>query len=167
MQSNVLNEVKIGAIMFNDPLSSDQCRSLMRRLSETRFPFICAHGRFVIKTYMNFKEFKFFILRPSILPLPIHELSDDSHGSKHIAWDNFSEQLIIRISTYSCYQETIPATGGSGPCRVYSVRYLRVFRFFRLLLFGVLTCPNMNKNLVWSASHIHNYFCAVAKLAAT
>lgn len=36
-----------GAIMFNDTLSLDQCIQLVRRLSETAFPFQCAHGRSV------------------------------------------------------------------------------------------------------------------------
>ncbi|KAG6817881.1 hypothetical protein H0H87_001713 [Tephrocybe sp. NHM501043] len=34
-----------GAIMFNDSLSIRQCEDLVRRLSETVFPFQCAHGR--------------------------------------------------------------------------------------------------------------------------
>ncbi|TFK68180.1 hypothetical protein BDN72DRAFT_898304 [Pluteus cervinus] len=34
-----------GAIMFNDPLTLDQCERLVQRLSETAFPFQCAHGR--------------------------------------------------------------------------------------------------------------------------
>jgi DNA mismatch repair protein MLH3 len=35
----------IGAIMFGDELDMDQCQRLVARLSETRCPFICAHGR--------------------------------------------------------------------------------------------------------------------------
>lgn len=34
-----------GAVMFNDPLSLDQCRSLVSRLAACRLPFQCAHGR--------------------------------------------------------------------------------------------------------------------------
>ncbi|KAG8714261.1 DNA mismatch repair protein [Ceratobasidium sp. 394] len=34
-----------GAIMFNDPLDLGQCKHLMQQLSETVFPFQCAHGR--------------------------------------------------------------------------------------------------------------------------
>jgi len=34
-----------GAIMFNDPLSVPQCAKLVKQLSETAFPFQCAHGR--------------------------------------------------------------------------------------------------------------------------
>lgn len=36
-----------GAIMFNDPLDLKQCRNLVKQLSETSFPFQCAHGRYV------------------------------------------------------------------------------------------------------------------------
>lgn len=36
-----------GAIMFNDPLDHHQCERLIQHLSETVFPFQCAHGRFV------------------------------------------------------------------------------------------------------------------------
>ena len=31
--------------MFNDPLSVEQCRDLLARLTECAFPFQCAHGR--------------------------------------------------------------------------------------------------------------------------
>lgn len=34
-----------GAIMFNDSLSIGQCEKLVKQLSETAFPFRCAHGR--------------------------------------------------------------------------------------------------------------------------
>ncbi|KAI0265216.1 hypothetical protein BC834DRAFT_880631 [Gloeopeniophorella convolvens] len=34
-----------GAIMFNDVLSTDQCRRLVDQLATTSFPFQCAHGR--------------------------------------------------------------------------------------------------------------------------
>ncbi|KAG9101361.1 DNA mismatch repair protein [Ceratobasidium sp. 370] len=34
-----------GAIMFNDPLDLSQCEHLIQQLSETVFPFQCAHGR--------------------------------------------------------------------------------------------------------------------------
>ncbi|KAG0645876.1 DNA mismatch repair MLH3 [Hyphodiscus hymeniophilus] len=33
------------AVMFNDVLSKDQCEVLVKRLSQTAFPFQCAHGR--------------------------------------------------------------------------------------------------------------------------
>ena len=31
--------------MFNDPLSMVQCEKLIKQLTETAFPFQCAHGR--------------------------------------------------------------------------------------------------------------------------
>lgn len=33
--------------MFNDGLSLSQCEKLVKQLSETAFPFQCAHGRYV------------------------------------------------------------------------------------------------------------------------
>ncbi|KAI1118065.1 hypothetical protein F5Y14DRAFT_400980 [Nemania sp. NC0429] len=33
------------SIMFNDPLSRDECADLVKRLAECAFPFQCAHGR--------------------------------------------------------------------------------------------------------------------------
>ncbi|EPE34777.1 ATPase of HSP90 chaperone/DNA topoisomerase II/histidine kinase [Glarea lozoyensis ATCC 20868] len=33
------------AIMFNDPLSIEQCKKLVKRLADCHFPFQCAHGR--------------------------------------------------------------------------------------------------------------------------
>jgi DNA mismatch repair protein MLH3 len=34
-----------GAIMFNDPLTLEQCNDLVKRLTDCAFPFQCAHGR--------------------------------------------------------------------------------------------------------------------------
>ncbi|KAG9294305.1 hypothetical protein G9A89_021664 [Geosiphon pyriformis] len=34
-----------GAIKFNDPLTVEQCRLLIQKLSQCNFPFQCAHGR--------------------------------------------------------------------------------------------------------------------------
>ncbi|KAA8910702.1 hypothetical protein FN846DRAFT_1004513 [Sphaerosporella brunnea] len=34
-----------GAIMFNDPLTLEECRVLIQRLATCRWPFMCAHGR--------------------------------------------------------------------------------------------------------------------------
>lgn len=31
--------------MFNDPLSVEECASLLKSLADTAFPFQCAHGR--------------------------------------------------------------------------------------------------------------------------
>lgn len=33
------------AVMFSDVLSLDECRALVRKLAQCRFPFVCAHGR--------------------------------------------------------------------------------------------------------------------------
>ncbi|KAM0138771.1 hypothetical protein ACHAO1_003370 [Botrytis cinerea] len=33
------------AIMFNDELGADECRELVKRLANCKFPFMCAHGR--------------------------------------------------------------------------------------------------------------------------
>ena len=33
--------------MFNDELSLDECNTLVSRLAGCRFPFQCAHGRYV------------------------------------------------------------------------------------------------------------------------
>ena len=48
------------AVMFNDALSLEECRSLIRKLSACRFPFQCAHGR------------------PSMIPLVDLDLSSES-----------------------------------------------------------------------------------------
>jgi DNA mismatch repair protein MLH3 len=40
----------LGAIMFNDSLTKDQCQQLIQKLSETAFPFQCAHGRLLLIT---------------------------------------------------------------------------------------------------------------------
>ncbi|KAH0533878.1 hypothetical protein FGG08_007502 [Glutinoglossum americanum] len=37
--------MEVGAIMFNDELSREECEVLVRRLAGCRFPFQCAHGR--------------------------------------------------------------------------------------------------------------------------
>ena len=36
---------EIGAIMFNDVLTPEECRELVDRLAGSAFPFQCAHGR--------------------------------------------------------------------------------------------------------------------------
>jgi DNA mismatch repair protein MLH3 len=37
--------IKLGAIMFNDALSTEECKMLVDRLAGCAFPFQCAHGR--------------------------------------------------------------------------------------------------------------------------
>jgi len=34
-----------GAIMFNDPLTLEECKALVQKLAECKWPFMCAHGR--------------------------------------------------------------------------------------------------------------------------
>ena len=43
----------LGAIMFNDTLTLDQCVRLVEQLSETALPFQCAHGRFVKNLHIH------------------------------------------------------------------------------------------------------------------
>ncbi|KAF8245550.1 hypothetical protein K440DRAFT_662730 [Wilcoxina mikolae CBS 423.85] len=34
-----------GAVMFNDPLTLEECETLVQRLAQCKWPFMCAHGR--------------------------------------------------------------------------------------------------------------------------
>ncbi|KAL5507833.1 MLH3 [Sanghuangporus vaninii] len=63
-----------GAIMFNDRLSMEQCKRLLRQLSMTAFPFQCAHGR------------------PSVVPLTTvgPRLSTESAQTGNINWDSLA-----------------------------------------------------------------------------
>ncbi|EKM59744.1 uncharacterized protein PHACADRAFT_205965 [Phanerochaete carnosa HHB-10118-sp] len=45
LQELVNSKACRGAIMFNDPLSSERCEQLVSELCETALPFQCAHGR--------------------------------------------------------------------------------------------------------------------------
>ncbi|KAI9000797.1 hypothetical protein BD414DRAFT_406416 [Trametes punicea] len=62
-----------GAIMFNDELTLEQCRSLLDKLSETALPFQCAHGR------------------PSLVPLVSTGEPGDTAGARRSAvnWGMF------------------------------------------------------------------------------
>lgn len=51
------------AIMFNDPLTLEECTVLVEKLAQTKFPFMCAHGR------------------PSMVPLVDLEIGD-GEGSR-------------------------------------------------------------------------------------
>jgi len=55
------------AVMFNDTLSMDECRTLVDRLAECAFPFQCAHGR------------------PSVVPLVDIGLLDDHDNGAEIS----------------------------------------------------------------------------------
>lgn len=54
-----------GAIMFNDPLTLEQCSRLVQDLASTALPFQCAHGR------------------PSLVPLADLGVSEDTVGDTH------------------------------------------------------------------------------------
>ncbi|KIK04718.1 hypothetical protein K443DRAFT_130711 [Laccaria amethystina LaAM-08-1] len=47
-----------GAIMFNDHLTVEQCQKLVYKLSQTSFPFQCAHGRPSLVPLMNLWDYK-------------------------------------------------------------------------------------------------------------
>ncbi|KAF8204753.1 hypothetical protein BJ912DRAFT_939222 [Pholiota molesta] len=61
-----------GAIMFNDSLSVPQCEKLVKQLSETAFPFQCAHGRYVCRIRISNKsEFTHPVPFPYYLDRPL------------------------------------------------------------------------------------------------
>ncbi|KAI5818817.1 hypothetical protein BZA77DRAFT_277344 [Pyronema omphalodes] len=45
-----------GAVMFNDPLSLEECRELVKRLAGCRWPFMCAHGRVSMRPLVELPE---------------------------------------------------------------------------------------------------------------
>ncbi|KAJ7734007.1 hypothetical protein DFH07DRAFT_130235 [Mycena maculata] len=59
-----------GAIMFNDTLTHTQCENLVENLSQTAFPFQCAHGR------------------PSLVPL-INLGKEDARHRRVCRWSSF------------------------------------------------------------------------------
>ncbi|KAI6135072.1 hypothetical protein EV401DRAFT_2052575 [Pisolithus croceorrhizus] len=61
-----------GAIMFNDPLTLEQCQRLIKQLTATAFPFQCAHGR------------------PSLVPLTPLALQGDNPRSSPVDWQKVS-----------------------------------------------------------------------------
>lgn len=76
--------------MFNDRLSEEQCRRLVRQLSQAAFPFQCAHGRSVslaaqhgdclLSVYSSY--------RPSTVPLSvIKEESMVDHLIRPVNWE--------------------------------------------------------------------------------
>ena len=42
-----------GAVMFRDPLTIEECRTIIQDLGECRKPFQCAHGRPSMKAILN------------------------------------------------------------------------------------------------------------------
>ncbi|POS85262.1 hypothetical protein EPUL_003435, partial [Erysiphe pulchra] len=68
------------AIMFNDELSPEQCRILVKRLAECSFPFQCAHGR------------------PSMVPLvTLSALGFDRNRSQMWNGHDFSPQISFGV----------------------------------------------------------------------
>lgn len=62
--------------MFNDPLSIEQCKELMERLSHTAVPFRCAHGR------------------PSIVPLvDLGSPADLRGAARQVNWEAYGEHI--------------------------------------------------------------------------
>ncbi|KAI6047536.1 hypothetical protein EDC04DRAFT_2876534 [Pisolithus marmoratus] len=61
-----------GAIMFNDPLTLEQCQRLIKQLSATAFPFQCAHGR------------------PSLVPLTLLAPQGEIPRSSPVDWQKVS-----------------------------------------------------------------------------
>lgn len=82
----------LGAIMFNDPLNTEQCERLVKQLSATVFPFQCAHGRYIIcNCFVAFEWMSnvdsLFSFRPSLVPLT--RLISKSGGPKEtgLEWE--------------------------------------------------------------------------------
>lgn len=61
-----------GAVMFNDPLSLEQCERLVRHLAATAFPFQCAHGR------------------PSLVPLTHVSIESGRRSTPALDWARLS-----------------------------------------------------------------------------
>ncbi|KAJ7572555.1 hypothetical protein C8J56DRAFT_989423 [Mycena floridula] len=63
-----------GAIMFNDPLNREQCERLVSQLTQTAFPFQCAHGR------------------PSLVPLTnLGRLSPRTDSNRRVFWSRLED----------------------------------------------------------------------------
>lgn len=78
----VLISDPLGAIMFNDPLSIEQCEELMERLSHTAIPFRCAHGR------------------PSIVPLvDLGPPADFRGATRQVNWEAYEEHIREQAGT--------------------------------------------------------------------
>jgi len=68
-----------GAIMFNDPLTAEQCKELIGRLTHTSVPFRCAHGR------------------PSIVPLVDLGPPADLRGAmRQVNWEAYEDYIQAR-----------------------------------------------------------------------
>lgn len=69
---------QVGSIMFGDKLDKDQWERLIRRLSETRQGFMCAHGR------------------PSLVPLAVLDRRGTVAG-REIDWTAWGEEHLGRV----------------------------------------------------------------------
>jgi DNA mismatch repair protein MLH3 len=68
--------------MFNDPLTVEQCKELMERLSHTAVPFRCAHGR------------------PSIVPLvELGPPADLRGAARQVNWEAYEEYIQAQTRT--------------------------------------------------------------------
>lgn len=85
--------------MFNDSLTHEQCIRLVDQLSETVFPFQCAHGRYVtFSTPLGSLFFDLAGIRPSMVPLAnLGKLSGNSGGTarRPIHWSTLEEQSLL------------------------------------------------------------------------
>lgn len=67
----------VGAVMFNDELSIEQCKTLISRLAECAFPFQCAHGRPSMIPLLDLESFS----QNNVSNLQ-EDFRDESHFSK-------------------------------------------------------------------------------------
>lgn len=67
-----------GAIMFNDPLSVQECETLVTRLSRCAFPFQCAHGRPSMIPILDLRRQPGTGPSPSDAGIPDHNEPDDN-----------------------------------------------------------------------------------------
>jgi len=70
------------AIMFNDELSLDQCKVLVRRLADCMFPFQCAHGRPSLVPLVDLDKLRF----SETAPYSHEKVSEQSFGRAFGAW---------------------------------------------------------------------------------
>jgi DNA mismatch repair protein MLH3 len=72
----------LGAIMFSDELSNDQCKALISRLANCAFPFQCAHGRPSMIPLLNLDSFT----QDSILKQSADVLQERHFGAALKRW---------------------------------------------------------------------------------
>ena len=72
--------------MFNDRLSEEQCRRLVRQLSQAAFPFQCAHGRSVLCMIHDLASLPSSRRRPSIVPLTTLKREPTDRSIRPVDW---------------------------------------------------------------------------------